>query len=268
MKTRRQRGGMNCVRGLCKRITNKVRSFLPKPEFPAYEKPSLDNQPPGIEFYTTLLEYLEKFKTRSSKDIQEACINIQRFIESTDASHDIIEDLGKIPYLNVENPNQQQADEIFEQMKLILEIILESSENDPQEIYFIGDKWSVQEKARIRGRMLVPAMTSTRGGLENFLPQGAGPGPAGILGEMLGGTQITSYVKGPNPNLRKRRHSISAEHQLAALKAVGTAIPGSNVGTSRHYRPLTLLPNGRITPIRHGNIVHVRRRKTLKRKLV
>jgi hypothetical protein len=258
---------MNCVRGVCKRFTNKVKSYLPKPEFPAYEKPTLDNEPPGIEFYTTLLEYLEKFKLRSPKDIQEACINIRRFIESTDASHDIIEDLDKIPYLNMENPNQQQADEALEQMQLILGIILEVSENDPQEIYFIGDKWSDQEKARIRGRMLVPAMTATRGGIENLLPQGSGPGPAGLVGEFLGGPQLTSYKKGDS-NLRMRRHSITSEHQKAALEAVATAVPGTQVGQRQYFRPLTLRPNGSLTPIRRGNIVHVRRRKTLKRKSV
>jgi len=77
MKTRRQRGGMNCVRGLCKRFTNKMRSFLPKPEFPAYEKPTLDNRPPGIEFYDILKEYLQKFKLRSPKEIQKACIKLK-----------------------------------------------------------------------------------------------------------------------------------------------------------------------------------------------
>ena len=271
MKTRRQqRGGMNCVRGLCKRITNKVRSFLPKPEFPAYDKPTLDNQPPGIDFYNELNEYLQKFKSRSPKEIQEACNKIRRFIESTDASHDIINDLGDIPYLNKLSITQEEALEIFHQMEVLLGTIITSSENDPQEIYFIGDEWSLQEKARIRAKTLVPAMTATRGGLENLLPQGAGPGPAGILGEFLGGPQITSYVKGHNPNLRKRRHSVTAEHQLAALEAVATAVPGTNVGTRQHYRPLILKPNGALTPIRHGNIVHVNKkdRKTLKRKLV
>jgi hypothetical protein len=269
MKTRRQqRGGMNCVRGLCQRITNKVKSYLPIPGFPAYEKPTLDNQPPGIDFYNELAEYLQKFKRRSPKEIQEACNKIRRFIESTDATDDIINDLGAIPYLNKLSITQEEALEIFQQMEILLDMIITSSENDPQEIYFIGDEWSLQEKARIRARTLVPAMTATRGGLENLLPQGAGPGPAGILGEFLGGPQITSYVKGLNPNLRKRRHSVTAEHQLAALEAVATAVPGTNVGTRQHYRPLIKKPNGALTLIRHGNIVHLRRRKTLKIKFV
>ena len=105
MKTRRlkqkQRGGMNCIRGGCKRLTNKVKSFFyPKPTFPAYEKPTLHNKPPGIEFYFTLKNYFKQFKFRSPKDIQEACINIRRFIESTDASIEVMDDLGAIPFLN------------------------------------------------------------------------------------------------------------------------------------------------------------------------
>jgi hypothetical protein len=269
MRTRclKQRGGMNCIRGVCKRFTNKVKSYLPKPQFPAYDKPTLSNEPPEIEFYYTLSDYFQAFKLRSPKEIQEACNKIKRFIESTKPTDDIINDLGEIPYLNRENLTQAQADEIFHQMELLLEMIIASSENDPQEMYFIGDEWSMQEKARIRGRMLVPAMSATRGGIEGILPEGSGPGPAGVLGEFLGGTQITSYIKG-DPNLRRRRHSITAEHQKAALKAVATAIPGTNVGTRHHNRPLTLLPNGRLTYIRRGNIVHVRRRKTQKRKFI
>jgi len=270
MKTRRlkqkQRGGMNCIRG-CKRLTNKVKSFFyPKPTFPAYEKPTLYNKPsgieynkpPGIEFYFTLEDYFKQFKLRSPKDIQEACINIRRFIESTEASKQVIEDLGQIPFLEREDLTQAQAKaqakEIFDKMELLLIMIISSPENDPLDPYKIGDEWSMQEKARIRGRMLVPAMTATRGGIENLLPRGSGPGPAGLVAELLGGTQITSG------NLRRRRHSIPAERQLAALKAVATAVPGTTVGKPQHSRPLTILPNGTRTPIRNGNIVHVRRR--------
>ena len=116
MKTRRlkqkQRGGMNCIRGVCKRLTNKVKSFFyPKPTFPAYEKPTLYNKPPGKEFYFTLENYFKQFELRSPKDIQEACINIRRFIESTNASEQVIEDLGQIPFLEREDLTQAQAKE-------------------------------------------------------------------------------------------------------------------------------------------------------------
>jgi hypothetical protein len=144
-------------------------------------------------------------------------------------------------------------------MELLLIMIITSPENDPLDTYKIGDEWSTQEKARTLGRMLVPAWAATRGGIENLLPQGSGPGPAGLVAEYLAGrTQITSPIKGDR-NLRRRKHSISAKHQLEALKAVATSIPGTTVGTEQHYRPSTLLPNGTRTPIRPGNIVHVER---------
>lgn len=243
MKTRRQRGGMNCVRGMCKRITNKVRSFLPKPEFPAYNKPTLDNQPPGIEFYDILLEYLQKFKLRSPKEIQEASNKIKRFIESTNPTDDILNDLGEIPFLNRENPTKEQADEIFQQMELLLEMIVTSSENDPQEMYFIGDEWAPQIKAKLLARSgLASAMIATGGNLGKIIP--GGNGPESVLGELLGGRQKTNNTIGIR---RRRRHSVTVKNQIANLKRIGTSLPGESVGEGRlMYRPNGIIQNSEI----------------------
>lgn len=243
MKTRRQRGGMNCVRGMCKRITNKVRSFLPKPEFPAYNKPTLDNQPPGIEFYDILLEYLQKFKLRSPKEIQEASNKIKRFIESTNPTDDILNDLGEIPFLNRENPTKEQADEIFQQMELLLEMIVTLSENDPQEIYFIGDEWAPQIKAKLLARSgLASAMIATGGNLGKIIP--GGNGPESVLGELLGGRQKTNNTIGIR---RRRRHSVTVKNQIANLKRIGTSFPGESVGEGRlMYTPNGIIQNSKI----------------------
>jgi len=243
MKTRRQRGGMNCVRGMCKRITNKVRSFLPKPEFPAYDKPTLDNRPPGIEFYDILLEYLQKFKLRSPKEIQEASNKIKRFIESTNPTDDILNDLGEIPFLNRENPTKEQANEIFQQMELLLEMIVTSSENDPQEMYFIGDEWAPQIKAKLLARSgLASAMIATGGNLGKIIP--GGNGPESVLGELLGGRQKTNNTIGIR---RRRRHSVTAKNQINNLKRIGTSLPGESVGEGRlMYRPNGIIQNSEI----------------------
>jgi len=243
MKTRRQRGGMNCVRGMCKRITNKVRSFLPKPEFPAYDKPTLDNRPPGIEFYDILLEYLQKFKLRSPKEIQEASNKIKRFIESTNPTDDILNDLGEIPFLNRENPTKEQADEIFQQMELLLEMIVTLSENDPQEIYFIGDEWAPQIKAKLLARSgLASAMIATGGNLGKIIP--GGNGPESVLGELLGGRQKTNNTIGIR---RRRRHSVTVKNQIANLKRIGTSFPGESVGEGRlMYTPNGIIQNSKI----------------------
>jgi len=243
MKTRRQRGGMNCARGLCKRITNKVRSFLPKPEFPAYDKPTLDNRPPGIEFYDILSEYLQKFKLRSPKEIQEASNKIKRFIESTNPNDDILNDLGEIPFLNRENPTKEQADEIFQQMELLLEMIVTSSENHPQEMYFIGDEWAPQIKAKLLARSgLASAMIATGGNLGKIIP--GGPGPESMLGELLGGRERTNNVVGTT---RRRRHSVTVKNQIANLKRIGTSFPGESVGEGRlMYTPNGIIQNSEI----------------------
>jgi len=246
MKTRRQqRGGMNCVRGLCKRFTNKMRSFLPKPEFPAYEKPTLDNQPPGIEFYDILKEYLQKFKLRSPKEIQEACNKIKRFIESTNPTDDILNDLGEIPFLNRENLTKEQANEIFQQMELLLEMIITSPENDPQEMYFIGEEWAPQIKAKLYARSgLASAMIATGGNLGEIIP--GGPGTEGVLAEYLGGRERTNNVVGTT---RLRRHSVTAKNQINNLKRIGTSLPGESVGEGR----LMYRPNG----IKQNSVIHL-----------
>jgi hypothetical protein len=264
MKTRRlkkrplkHRGG--CTRGKCNEFTTKVKSFFyPKPSFPAYEKATLYNKPPGIEFYYELSLYLEKFKSRSPKDIQEACNNIRKFIQSTDASSDVLQDLGEIPFLNKENPTKEHANEMYVLMEALLENIIWGSHQDEQESYFIGYEWSPQEKARIRARMLLPAMSATRHGIEGILPEGSGPGPASTIARLLGAANTTSYVKGTNI---MRTHTLAEENQIAALHAVATAVPGSSVGTEHHFIDTPQLPNGKFTPrirrIRRGSVVHV-----------
>ena len=250
MKTRRQqRGGMNCVRGICRRITNKVRSFLPKPEFPDYEKPTLDNQPPGIEFYDILWEYLQKFKLRSPKEIQEACNKIKRFIESTNPTDDILNDLGEILFLNRENPTKEQADEIFQQMETLLAMIVTSSENasenHPQEMYFIGDEWAPQIKAKLYARSgLASAMIATGGNLGEIIP--GGPGTEGVLAGYLGGRERTNNVVGTT---RRRRHSVTAKNQINNLKRIGTSLPGESVGEGR----LMYRQNG----IKQNSVIHL-----------
>jgi len=219
MKTRRQqRGGMNCVRGLCKRITNKVRSFLPKPEFPAYEKPTLDNEPPGLEFYDKMVEYLSRIEGRNKEEeMEEACQKVIAFILLTDASSDIVNILKRI------SSNPPKA--LIIELRDFLQEIIDESQQEEQDIFFIGDKWTPQVLAKLRARNLASVKASSRGGFEAIVP--GGPGPAGIVSEFVGGPQITNVRK--NQTLRKR-HSITAEEQLRRLKEVGTSEHGSGVG--------------------------------------
>jgi len=219
MKTRRQqRGGMNCVRGLCKRITNKVRSFLPKPEFPAYDKPTLDNEPPGLEFYDKMVEYLSRIERRNKEEeMEEASQKVIAFILLTDASSDIVNILKRI------SSNPPKA--LIIELRDFLQEIIDESQQEEQDIFFIGYKWTPQVLAKLRARNLASVKASSRGGFEAIVP--GGPGPAGIVSEFVGGPQITNVRK--NQTLRKR-HSITAEEQLRRLKEVGTSEHGSGVG--------------------------------------
>ena len=233
MKTRRQRGGMNCVRGICKRITNKVKSYLPIPEFPAYEKPTLDNEPPGVEFYEKLSEYVTKvnFLGKPSAMI-EAFGKIKRFIESTDADSDILDELKKTQStIDAMNDVSDKAEIIFRDLMVLLEIIIDENSGNPnQEIYFIGYEWTPQTKAKLYARSgLASAMSATAGNLGEIIP--GGTGPESILAEYLGGRQRTNYVKGTT---RRRRHSVTAKNQIDNLKRIGTSLPGESVGKGQY----------------------------------
>lgn len=222
MKTRclKQRGGMNCVRGVCKRFTNKVRNMIiPKPEFPEYEKPTLDNKPPGLEFYNKMVEYLSRIERRNKEEeMEEACQKVIAFILLTDTSSDIVNILKRIS----SNPPKALIIELRE----FLEEIIHEGEQEEQDIFFIGEKWTQQVLAKLRGRNLASVKASSRNGFEAIVPGGAGP--AGLVSEFLGGPQITNVKK--NQTLRRRRHSITAEEQLRRLKEVGTSEHGSGVG--------------------------------------
>ena len=236
MKTRRlrkQRGGMNCVRGMCKRFTNKVKSYLPIPEFPAYEKPTLDNEPPGVEFYEKLSEYVTQvnFLGKPSAMI-EAFVKIKRFIESTDADSDILDELKKTQTtIDAMNEPSDKAEIIFRDLMVLLEIIIdENSRNPNQQIYFIGYEWTPQTKAKLYARSgLASAMSATAGNLGEIIP--GGTGPESILAEYLGGRQRTNYVKGTT---RRRRHSVTAQNQIDNLKRIGTSPPGESVGKGQY----------------------------------
>ena len=236
MKTRRlrkQRGGMNCVRGMCKRFTNKVKSYLPIPEFPAYEKPTLDNEPPGVEFYEKLSEYVTKvnFLGKPSAMI-EAFGKIKRFIESTDADSDILDELKKTQStIDAMNDVSDKAEIIFRDLMVLLEIIIDENSGNPnQEIYFIGYEWTPQTKAKLYARSgLASAMSATAGNLGEIIP--GGTGPESILAEYLGGRQRTNYVKGTT---RRRRHSVTAKNQIDNLKRIGTSLPGESVGKGQY----------------------------------
>jgi len=222
MKTRclKQRGGMNCVRGVCKRFTNKVRNMIiPKPEFPEYEKPTLDNKPPGLEFYDKMVEYLRRIERRNKDDeMQEASQKVIAFILLTDTSSDIVNILKRIS----SNPPKALIIELRE----FLEEIIHEGEQEEQDIFFIGYKWTPQVLAKLRARNLASVKASSRDGFEAIVP--GGEGPAGLVSEFLGGPQITNVKK--NQTLRRRRHSITAEEQLRRLKEVGTSEHGSGVG--------------------------------------
>ena len=233
MKTRRQRGGMNCVRGICKRITNKVKSYLPIPEFPAYEKPTLDNEPPGVEFYEKLSEFVTKvnFLGKPSAMI-EAFGKIKRFIESTDADSDILDELKKTQStIDAMNEPSDKAEIIFRDLMVLLEIIIDENSGNPnQQIYFIGYEWTPQTKAKLYARSgLASAMSATAGNLGEIIP--GGTGPESILAEYLGGRQRTNYVKGTT---RRRRHSVTAKNQIDNLKRIGTSLPGESVGKGQY----------------------------------
>jgi hypothetical protein len=169
-KTKRkyQKGG--CIGAACRRMTNKVRNMIiPKPEFPAYEKPTLDNKPPGLEFYDKMVEYLRRIERRNKEEeMQEACQKVIAFILLTDTSTDIVNILKRI------SSNPPKA--LIIELRDFLEEIIHENEQEEQEIFFIGYKWTPQVLAKLRGRMLVPAMTATRGGIEGILPEGAGKG--------------------------------------------------------------------------------------------
>lgn len=249
MKTRRQqRGGMNCVRGMCKRITNKVKSYLPIPEFPAYEKPTLDNEPPGVEFYEKLSEYVTQvnFLQRPAEMI-EAFRKIKRFIESTDADSDILNELKKTQItINAINDASEKAEIIFRDLTVLLEIIIDENNGNPnQDIYFIGYEWAPQTKAKLYARSgLASAMTATGGNLGEIIP--GGPGTEGILAEYLGGRQRTNNVIGTTI---RRRHSLTAKNQIDNLKRIGTAKPGESVGKGRYM----FGPNGII----QNSVIHL-----------
>jgi hypothetical protein len=222
MKTRRvkQRGGMNCTRGGCKRLTNRVKSFFyPKPEFPEYEKPTLYNEPPGIEFYDKMVEYLSRIERRNKEEeMEEACQKVIAFILLTDAGSDIINILKRFS----SNPPRTLIIELRE----FLQEIIDESQQEEQDIFFIGYKWTPQVLAKLRARNLASVKASSRGGYEAIVP--GGPGPAGIVSEFGGGPQETSSR---NLTLRgTRKHSITAEQQLRRLKEVGTSEHGSGVG--------------------------------------
>jgi hypothetical protein len=214
-RTRKMKKG-GCIGRLCKRM------FQP-PTFPEYEKPTLTNEPPTIEFYYFLLDYYNKFRNRSSADILEATTKIKKFIESTDASDEIIQDLHALSLL--------EGKEMFDAMHQLLSIITEESENPDQEIYFIGYKWTNQVLAKIRARNLAPVMKSHREGLEGLLSNAAGKpvgtGVPSIVADFLGSPQVTNYVKGTQ---KRRRHSVTAEKGLNILREVGTSPLGSSVG--------------------------------------
>jgi len=221
-KTKRkdQKGG--CIGAACRRMTNKVRNMIiPKPEFPEYEKPTLDNKPPGLEFYDKMVEYLRRIERRNKEEeMQEASQKVIAFILLTDTSSDIVNILKRIS----SNPPKALIIELRE----FLEEIIHENEQEEQDIFFIGKIWTSQVLAKLRARMLVPAMTATRGGIEGILPEGAGTGAAAEVAEYLGGPKITNVKK--DETLRRRRHSITAEEQLRRLKEVGTSEHGSGVG--------------------------------------
>jgi hypothetical protein len=193
--------------------------IIPKPEFPAYEKPTLDNKPPGLEFYDKMVEYLSRIERRNKEEeMQEACQKVIAFILLTDTSTDIVNILKRIS----SNPPKALIIELRE----FLEEIIHENEQEEQEIFFIGYKWTPQVLAKYRARNLASVKVSSRGGFEAIVPGGAGP--AGLVSEFIGGPQITNVKK--NQTLRRRRHSITAEEQLKRLKEVGTSEHGSGVG--------------------------------------
>jgi len=219
-KTKRnnQKGG--CIGAACRRITNKVRNMIiPKPDFPEYEKPTLYNKPPGLEFYNKMVEYLSRIERRNKdEEMQEACQKVIKFILLTDASSDIINILKRF----LSNPSRTLIIELRE----FLQEIIDESQQEEQDIFFIGYKWTPQVLAKLRARNLASVKASLRGGYEAFVP--GGPGPAGLVSEFGGGPQETSSR---NLTLRgTRRHSITAEQQLERLKEVGTSEHGSGVG--------------------------------------
>ena len=76
---------------------------------------------------------------------------------------------------------------------------------------------------------LASAMIATGGNLGEIVP--GGPGPEGVLAELLGGRQRTNYVKGTTI---RRRHSVTAKNQIANLKRIGTSPPGESIGKGQY----------------------------------
>lgn len=243
MKTRRlrkQRGGMNCIGRFCRRLR-------PTLSFPAYDSPTLDNNPPGIEFYENLYEYVKSvYASQKPSAMIEAFGKIKRFIESTNADIIILREL-QITQKSIEEINDphEKAAIIFSDLSVLLEIIIEENNSDEQEIYFIGDEWTPQTKAKLYARSgLASAMSATAGNLGKIIP--GGNGPEGILGEYLGGRQRTNYVKGTT---RRRRHTITAKNQIDNLKRIGTSLPGESVGKGQYIWG----PNGII----QNSVIHL-----------
>ena len=224
MKTRRlrkQRGGMNCIGRFCRRLR-------PTLSFPAYDPPTLDNNPPGIEFYEKLYEYIKSvYASQKPSAMIDAFEKIKKLIESTNADTVILSELQNTQKsIEETNDSHEKAAIIFTDLSVLLEIIIDENNSDEQEIYFIGDEWAAQTIAKIYARSgLASAMTATGGNLGKIIP--GGNGPEGILGEYLGGRQRTNYVRGTT---RRRKHSLTAKNQLANLKRIGTSNPGSTVG--------------------------------------
>ena len=186
-----------------------------------------------MEFYEKLSEYVTKvnFLQRPSAMI-DAFEKIKRFIESTDADSDILDELKKTQStIDAMNEPSDKAEIIFRDLMVLLEIIIDENSGNPnQQIYFIGYEWTPQTKAKLYARSgLASAMSATAGNLGEIIPGGAGP--ESILAEYLGGRQRTNYVK---DTTRRRRHSVTAKNQIDNLKRIGTSLPGESVGKG-HY---------------------------------
>jgi hypothetical protein len=112
-------------------------------------------------------------------------------------------------------------------------------------MYFIGDEWAPQIRAKLLARSgLSAAMTATGGNLGKIIP--GGPGPESMLGELLGGRERTNNVVGTT---RRKRHSVTAKNQINNLKRIGTSFPGESVGKGR----LMYRPNG----IKQNSVIHL-----------
>lgn len=225
-----QRGGM-CFGSACKWLTRRFRNRnparIPKPVFPEFEKPTLYNEPPGLEFYGEMRNYLTKLIELKSTpiELQEGCQDVKRFIEMTDADYDTLRILNEVPFLNKSDINAIEAVEMVEELILLLNAIIEENNQNEPDVFFIGYTWAPQVLAKLRAKNLAATEAAVPGGLEALIP--GGPGPASIVGEFLGGPKITNTQKG---TFRRKRHGMNVKGQLAKLKEVGTSAPGSGVG--------------------------------------